>query len=379
MPAGGETLERGENLPAGDASKDCQLQVADCESTEAGRSNRPADWRRSLAAAIRNPDDLIDRLQLPDSLRGPARRAAERFPLLVPQSYLRRMRPGDPADPLLRQVLPLADESIDRPGFVADPVGDEAARVAPGLLHKYAGRALLVATGSCAIHCRYCFRREYPYQQEPRRLDDWQPAFDAIAAESSLHEIILSGGDPLMLTDARLAAIIDRLATIPHVRRIRVHSRLPIVLPDRVSRELVALLRGTRLTPIMVVHANHPAEIAEDCREALALLVQSGITTLNQAVLLRGINDDADVLAELCERLISVGVLPYYLHQLDRVRGAAHFEVAEMRGLELIAELRRRLPGYAAPRYVREEAGGESKRPIDSGGADLATIMERPS
>jgi EF-P beta-lysylation protein EpmB len=253
----------------------------------------------------------------------------------------------------------------DAPGFVADPVGDAAAKAAPGLLHKYSGRALLIATGSCAVHCRYCFRREYPYGDEPRRLVDWTPALDAIAADPSLHEIILSGGDPLMLTDGRLASVIERLAEVPHLRRLRVHSRLPIVLPDRVTPELLAVLRGTRLTPIMVVHANHPAEIAGDCRDALATLVQSGITTLNQAVLLRGVNDDADVLAELCERLIDVGVLPYYLHQLDRVRGAQQFETGIDRGIELIAQLRARLPGYAVPRYVQERAGERSKTSLE--------------
>ena len=325
----------------------------------------PTDWSRSLAAAIRDPDALIDRLALPDALREPARHAAARFPLLVPDSYLRRMRHGDPADPLLLQVLPLDDECREAAGFVSDPVGDHAARAAPGLLHKYAGRALLIATGSCAVHCRYCFRREYPYQQEPRRLDDWSPALDAIAADDSLHEIILSGGDPLMLTDSRLADIILRLARIPHLRRLRIHSRLPIVLPDRVTPDLLELLRSTRLTPIMVVHANHPAEVANDCCDALASLVQSGISTLNQAVLLRGINDDADTLADLCERLIDIGVLPYYLHQLDRVRGAAHFEVAEARGLELIEELRRRLPGYAVPRFAREVPGADSKTIVE--------------
>ncbi|MBL8851043.1 MAG: EF-P beta-lysylation protein EpmB [Planctomycetaceae bacterium] len=323
------------------------------------------DWSRSLAAAIRDPDALIDRLALPQELREPARRAAGRFPLLVPDSYLRRIQPGNPADPLLLQVLPLDNECHETPGFVTDPVGDHAARTAPGLLHKYAGRALLVATGSCAVHCRYCFRREYPYQQEPRRLDDWLPALDAIAADDSLHEVILSGGDPLMLTDTRLEHLIQRLAQIPHLRRLRIHSRLPVVLPDRVSPDLLQLLRSTRLTPIMVVHANHPAEIVDDCRDTLVSLVQSGVTTLNQAVLLQGVNDNEDVLADLCERLIDIGVLPYYLHQLDRVRGAAHFEVAEARGLELIDELRRRLPGYAVPRYVREVAGAASKTVVE--------------
>lgn len=330
----------------------------------AAAAPRSTDWHRSLANAIRDPDVLVDRLKLPERLRAAARAAASRFPLLVPESYLQRMRPGDPRDPLLLQVLPIEEECRKAPGFAADPVGDAAARRAPGLLHKYAGRALLITTGSCAVHCRYCFRREYPYQQEPRRLDDWAPAFHAIAADRSLGEVILSGGDPLLLADARLAALFERLSVIPHLRRVRVHSRLPIVLPDRVTPELLALLRGTRLTPLMVVHANHPAEIAGDCRDALVALVQRGITTLNQSVLLRGVNDDVNALTELSERLIDVGVLPYYLHQLDRVRGAAHFEVAESRGQELVDELRRRLPGYAVPRYVRETAGAPSKLPI---------------
>lgn len=343
-----------------------QFPVDVCESdrTSSVARGQAGDWHAALSRAIRDPDVLIDRLELPEEYHEPARRAAERFPVMVPESYLRRMRIGDPNDPLLRQVLPLGDELNDAPGFVADPVGDHYARRAPGLLHKYAGRALLIATGSCAVHCRYCFRREYPYDDEPRRLADWQPALDAIAADDSLREIILSGGDPLMLTDARLRAIIERLADVPHLRRLRIHSRLPIVLPERIVDGLIALLHGTRLTPIMVVHANHPREIADDCRDALARLVQSGITTLNQAVLLRGVNDDVDVLAELCERLIDLGVLPYYVHQLDRVRGAAQFEVDEDIGRALVESLRERLPGYAVPRYVREVAGEFSKTRI---------------
>ncbi len=328
-------------------------------------ARRAGNWHRSLAEAIRDPDALIDRLGLSDLYRKPARRAAEAFPLLAPLSYVDRMRPRDAADPLLRQVLPLGEELRETPGFRADPVGDAAARIAPGLLHKYRGRALLIATGSCAVHCRYCFRREYPYGEEPRRIEEWRPALDAIAADNSLHEIILSGGDPLMLTDARLRVLLEELADIPHLRRLRIHSRLPIVLPDRVAPDLIELLRATRLTPIVVVHANHPHEIERDCRDALCELVQSGVPTLNQAVLLRGVNDDADVLAELCERLIDVGVLPYYLHQLDRVRGAAHFEVPEADGRAIVAELRRRLPGYAVPRFVRELPGVPHKLPLE--------------
>ena len=323
-----------------------------------------SSWRRSLATAIRDVETLLRELELPEEWAAEAIQAVKSFPVLVPRSFLDRMRVGDPHDPLLRQVLPVAEESLSTPGFVVDAVDDQAARVAPGLLHKYEGRVLLIAAGSCAVNCRYCFRRHYPYGEEPRRLEDWEPAISAIEQDSTVHEVILSGGDPLLLPDERLAALVERLERVEHLTRLRIHSRLPIVLPDRVNPELIELLRGSRLQPVMVVHANHPQEIAGDCEEALRRLVRSGIPTLNQAVLLRGVNDNADVLADLCERLIDLGVLPYYLHQLDRVAGTAHFEVPEATGLELIAQLRKRLPGYAVPQFVREVAGEASKTPV---------------
>lgn len=327
------------------------------------RSQR-ADWQRELAAAIRVPRELCQRLRLPDTLVEPAERAAEQFPLLVPESFLARMRPGDPDDPLLRQVLPLGCETVDTPGFVADPVDDAAAHRAPGLLQKYAGRALLIVTGACAVHCRYCFRRHYPYADEPRTLTAWQPALHDLLADASIHEILLSGGDPLMLNDARLSQLIDQLEAIPHLRRLRLHTRLPIVLPSRLTPALIERLQSSRLTPLLVVHANHSQELTGDCAEGLRELVRSGITTLNQAVLLRGVNDNANSLADLCERLVDLGVLPYYLHQLDRVQGAAHFEVPDAEALRLIAELRRRLPGYAVPELVREIPGAAHKTPV---------------
>jgi EF-P beta-lysylation protein EpmB len=307
---------------------------------------------------------LIDRLGLPDSLRSGARRAAELFPLFVTESFLGRIRPGDPRDPLLLQVLPLGAEEVSPSGFVNDPLEEASAHLAPGLLQKYAGRALLIATGACAIHCRYCFRRSYPYGDEPRRLVDWEPAFEQLRADPSIREIILSGGDPLMLSDARLAEIVSRLNAIGHLDRLRIHTRLPIVLPSRVTTRLIELLRSARMTPVVVVHANHPAEIDQDCRDALRKLVTSGLTVLNQTVLLAGINDAGEALTELSLRLINVGVIPYYLHQLDRVRGTAHFEVPVSRGLELIAQLRTQLPGYAVPQYVREVAGELHKMPL---------------
>jgi EF-P beta-lysylation protein EpmB len=330
-------------------------------------ANEPvaSDWHRSLANAIRDPADLIERLGLNAPLSWTAREAASEFPLLVPVSYLNRMQPGDPDDPLLRQVLPLDAELQPVPGFTADAVDDVGFRIAPGLLQKYAGRALLIATGSCAVHCRYCFRRHYPYGDEPRRLDDWQPAIDALTSDPSITEVLLSGGDPLMLTDQRLADLIDQLESVPHLQRIRVHTRLPIVLPDRVTPRLIDVLTNSRLALVFVVHANHAAEVVGDCAESLRSLVKSGIPVLNQAVLLKGVNDSVDALCELSEALINLGVMPYYLHQLDRVAGTAHFEVSSDRGREFIREMRKRLPGYAVPRYVQEIPGAAHKTVIE--------------
>lgn len=324
-----------------------------------------ADWHRSLARAIRDPDELLDRLGLSESLRPAAHEAARLFPLMVPESFLRRMEPANPDDPLLRQVLPLFEETLEVSGFELDAVDDASFRLAPGLLKKYSGRALLIATGSCAVHCRYCFRRHYPYGDEPRRLHDWQPALDAIAADPSIHEVLLSGGDPLMLTDQRLGDLIDRLEAIPHLLRLRIHTRLPIVLPDRVTGTLLGRLIDCRLPTVVVVHANHAAELVDDCAEALRKLVAAPLTVLNQAVLLRGINDSVEAQCELSTTLIDLGVLPYYLHQMDRVAGAAHFEVPSEEGRTLVQEMRRQLPGYAVPRFVQEIPGEAHKTVLE--------------
>jgi EF-P beta-lysylation protein EpmB len=271
------------------------------------------------------------------------------------------MRPGDVNDPLLRQVLPLADEIRAMPDFVADPVGEEASVIQPGLLQKYQGRALMITTGACAIHCRYCFRRNFPYEDSPRSLDEWRPALDEIAANNAIHEVILSGGDPLTLVDTALAALVERLVEISHVRRLRIHTRLPIMIPERVTDVLLETLRNSRLTPIVVVHANHANELDQHVAGALARMSDAGIVLLNQAVLLRGVNDSVEAQAALCERLVDLRVMPYYLHQLDRVTGAAHFEVPMEVGRQIIAGLKSRLPGYAVPRYVQEVAGAGSK------------------
>jgi EF-P beta-lysylation protein EpmB len=311
--------------------------------------------------AVRDPDELCRMLELPAETALAAKSAARQFPLFVPRGYVARMRPGDRHDPLLRQVLPLSDETKVVPGFVTDPVDDAAAVRQTGLLQKYHGRVLLVTTGTCAVHCRYCFRRNYPYDESPRTPDDWRPAMEEIAVDGTIHEVILSGGDPLTLVDATLAALVEQLADITHIRRLRIHTRLPIVIPERVTDALVGMLRNSGLMPIVVVHANHANELDEQVAAAVAKMSDAGIVMLNQAVLLRGVNDSVEAQAELCERLVDLRVMPYYLHQLDRVTGAAHFEVAIEVGRQIIEELKALLPGYALPRYVQEVAGADSK------------------
>jgi EF-P beta-lysylation protein EpmB len=318
-------------------------------------------WQEALKDAVRDPAELCRLLDLPPQTLAGGAKAARDFPVFAPRAYIARMRPGDARDPLLRQVLPLEDELATPAGYGTDPVGDGAATRSPGLLHKYRSRVLMVTTGACAVHCRYCFRRHFPYSEGPRSVADWAPALEQIAADSTLREVILSGGDPLTLVDSHLAELADRLAAIGHLRRLRVHTRLPLMIPQRVTDHLIAWLRGTRLTSIVVIHANHARELDDTVAQALARLSDAGIVLLNQSVLLRGVNDDVDALAELCERLVDLRVMPYYLHQLDRVAGAAHFEVSESRGRDLVEQLRARLPGYAVPRYVRETAQAAHK------------------
>jgi EF-P beta-lysylation protein EpmB len=282
----------------------------------------------------------------------------------VPRGFVARMRYGDANDPLLLQVLPRAAELDDAPGFARDAVGDLDARTGRGVLHKYRGRALLIATGSCAINCRYCFRRHFPYGDETAAANRWHDAIAALRADASIEEVILSGGDPLSLSTPKLAELTDALATIPHIRRIRIHTRLPIVLPERIDEALLGWLGALPFGRVVVVHANHPNELDAAVADACARLASTGATLLNQSVLLRGINDEADTLALLSERLFECGVLPYYLHQLDRVAGTAHFEVDDATARALAAELTARLPGYLVPRLVREIAGAASKTPL---------------
>jgi L-lysine 2,3-aminomutase len=324
-------------------------------------------WQQELASAITDPRELLALLALPVELAEPAQRAAHAFALRVPRGFVARMRRGDVTDPLLRQVLPIGDELLETAGFSADPLNEMAARRGAQLLQKYAGRALLITTEACAVHCRYCFRREFPYSlpaSEPRLPGRFDEALAAIAQDAGIEEVILSGGDPLSLGDSRLSALTDALTGIPHLQRLRIHTRQPVVLPSRVDAGLLAWLRGIRLPVVMVLHVNHAQEIDAEVREACAALRATGITLLNQSVLLRGVNDDAETLRELSTTLFDAGVLPYYLHLPDKVRGSAHFDVDEGRARQLIDALTRRLSGFLVPRLVREVPGAESKVPL---------------
>ncbi|ABM62744.1 EF-P beta-lysylation protein EpmB [Halorhodospira halophila] len=326
-----------------------------------GRERRAAErWRQELIGAIRQPEELLRRLDLPESLLAPAEQAARTFPMRVPVPYLARIRPGDPNDPLLRQVLPIGAELETHPGYTADPLAEQGARTGSGVLQKYNGRSLLIATGGCAIHCRYCFRRCFPYNREA----GWRTALDQLEQHGAPEEVILSGGDPLLLDDQALGACLERLGRIAAVRRVRIHTRLPVVIPSRVTAALARHLGQIRLQSVIVVHANHPREIDAEVSSALARLRNVCSTVLNQTVLLRGVNDDTATLASLSERLFAADVLPYYLHLLDPVAGAAHFDVDAKTGQRLWAELARSLPGYLVPRLAREEPGAAAKTVI---------------
>ena len=318
-------------------------------------------WQSQLARAITDPAELLAALGLGEEWLPAARAAAQLFPLRVPREFVARMRRGDPHDPLLRQVLPLAEEFLAGEGYTTDPVGDLAAMTVPGVLHKYQGRVLLTVTGACAVHCRYCFRRHFPYADANPAADQWRAALEYIAGDTSITEVILSGGDPLTQSDRRLSDLVHFLESIPHLRRLRLHTRVPIVLPDRVNEELLSWIRRARLKTVIVLHVNHAQEIDATVRTMAGALKSVGVELLNQSVLLRGVNDKAETLASLSEALFDAGVLPYYLHALDRVRGAVHFEVKETAAKRVMRELHERLPGYLVPRFVREIASMPGK------------------
>jgi EF-P beta-lysylation protein EpmB len=333
-------------------------------ASHAARLSSPgSDWRTLWREAITDAHELLAMLSL-GHLAGslPANDAG--FSLRVPRGFVARMHVGDARDPLLLQVLPQLAEMRQAPGFTDDAVGDMAARSAKGVLHKYQGRALLIASGSCAVNCRYCFRRHFPYGEEMAAAGQWQQALEHVRQDTSIHELILSGGDPLALATAKLEELSRGLGDIPHVTRLRIHTRLPVVLPERIDGAFTEWLSALPLQKVVVLHANHANEFDSGVDEACIRLREAGATLLNQAVLLKGINDNADTLAALSERMFAAGVLPYYLHQLDRVQGAAHFEVSDALAQLLIERMRSRLPGYLVPKLVREVSGDPSKRPL---------------
>lgn len=323
------------------------------------------EWLHQLADVITDPDELLQLLALqhhPELVSGhDARRL---FALRVPQAFAARMRKGDPQDPLLLQVITSQQEFVDAPGYSTDPL-DEQSSVVPGLLHKYRNRALLLVKGGCAVNCRYCFRRHFPYSDNQGNKRNWQQALEYIRQQPELDEIIFSGGDPLMAKDHELDWLIGELEQIPHIRRLRIHTRLPVVIPKRITETLCQRLSQSRLQTLMVTHINHAQEIDDDLRHAMQRLKRAGVTLLNQSVLLRGINDHAVTLATLSNALFDAGILPYYLHVLDKVQGAAHFYVDDERARGIMRELLSRVSGYMVPKLAREIGGEPSKTPLD--------------
>lgn len=321
-------------------------------------------WKKELANAITSPTVLLDKLDLNHHIQSVDQNS--HFKCLVTKSFIEKIKSGDFNDPLLQQVLPLAVEnhSIVQEKGKTDPVGDLNSQVSQGLLHKYHGRALLISTGACAIHCRYCFRRSYPYQQSScnnKALDDTITYLDQ---HPEIDEIILSGGDPLVLDNKKLESLIIKLEQIKHLQTLRIHTRIPVVLPNRITDKLCQILSTSRFQIVMVIHANHANELGSDEHEKLHLLHQSGITLLNQSVLLKGINDDIKTLTTLSKRLFQCKTLPYYLHLLDPVTGAMHFDASKKSATLLLQELSTQLPGYLVPKLVQEIAGSPSKTAI---------------
>ncbi len=321
-------------------------------------------WQEELGQLITSPEQLLEELELPFEILDEARRAANLFPLRVPRPYLSRIIKGDLNDPLLRQVMPLGIEANATEGFTSDPLAEKEANPVPGIIHKYHGRLLLIAAPQCAINCRYCFRREFDYGGNTPSREQWQTALSYIRNDESIEEVIMSGGDPLTLNDRQLSWLFNQIEKIPHVTRLRIHTRLPIVIPARITKTLLKNLAALTLQTVVVVHCNHPQEIDTPVQQSLVQLKSAGVTVFNQSVLLKSINDSANILVKLSKRLFTCGVIPYYLHQLDRVSGAAHFEVSDRKAKDIYRHMLAELPGYLMPKLVREEAGASSKSPL---------------
>ncbi|MGF1742841.1 EF-P beta-lysylation protein EpmB [Vibrio profundum] len=322
------------------------------------------NWLTQLANSFTDPAKLMDYLEIAQEEWVDGYEARKLFSQRVPMSFVRRMEKGNPYDPLLRQVLPLKTEFNIQAGYSQDPLQEQSNAI-PGLLHKYKNRALMIVKGGCAINCRYCFRRHFPYQENKGSKSTWQRSLEYISQHPELNEIILSGGDPLMAKDHELEWLIQAIDDIPHIKRLRIHSRLPVVLPDRVTEQLCASLQNSRLQTVFVTHINHANEINEELQQAIERIKQAGITLLNQSVLLKGVNDNVEAQVALSESLFDAGVLPYYLHVLDKVQGAAHFYVDDDTARAIMAGLVEQVSGYLVPRLTREIGGRKSKTPLD--------------
>ncbi|VAX43863.1 L-lysine 2,3-aminomutase [Acinetobacter calcoaceticus] len=323
------------------------------------------NWQSQLSDLITDPLELLNLLELStDQLLSGAILASEQFKLRVPRAFVGKMNVKDPFDPLLLQVLPHHLELEEHPEFVTDPLGEEAANQLPGVLHKYKSRFLLTLTGACAVHCRYCFRRHFPYQENLPKNDDWLNIKNYIEANPHINEIILSGGDPLTLSNRKLALWLERLSSLKQIKILRIHSRVPIVIPNRIDEELISLLKNSRLRIILVVHSNHASELDDFTCSKLLQLSDEHITVLNQAVLLKGVNDSAQTLIDLSYRLFEARVMPYYLHVLDKVKGAQHFDLIPSEIDDIYRDVLANLPGYLVPKLVREIAGEKNKTPL---------------
>lgn len=330
------------------------------------------NWINELANAITDPEKLLNQLEIsrddwPKDQNGEINFQAKAvFSQRVPQSFIDRMEKGNINDPLLRQVLPVSEELELHPDYLSDPL-EEQNNELPGLLHKYKNRALLILKGGCAVNCRYCFRRHFPYNENKGTKTVWQKSLDYIASHTELSEIILSGGDPLMAKDHELHWLIDKIGLIPHIKRLRIHSRLPVMIPSRITDELCSILDSTHLKVIFVSHINHANEINRDLVDAFKRLKHVDVTLLNQGVMLKGVNDSVDAQILLNETLFDVGVQPYYLHVLDKVQGAAHFYISDEQAKAIMSEMMTKVSGYMVPKLTREVSGRPSKTPLDLG------------
>lgn len=328
--------------------------------------NQKETWQEAMSNLITDPAELLQILQLDAALLPAAQAAAKLFPLRVPRGFAARMEKNNLDDPLLKQVLPLGAELLVAPGFTKDPLGEEPVNVLPGLLHKYQDRVLVTPTSACAVHCRYCFRRTFPYEDNNPGRIGWNKIVDYIEQDPKIHEVILSGGDPLALSDQLLMQFSELLQRVKHVTRLRIHTRLPIVLPERITSGFIDWTASLKQQLVMVLHVNHPNELHADVIAAVQRL-KATTTLLSQSVILKGVNDDVATLTKLCEKSFDAGILPYYLHVLDKVEGTAHFDIDLSAAKKLHEGLQQSLSGYLVPRLVREDAGKLSKTLLSPG------------